>query len=83
MDDPVTVALFGLSGFGEEFFLKRVLLNQKYEDKFKFVAGITPEPEKCGLLGEIEAKNVPVFKFPEEFYAALLDNIKQQGDNNG
>ncbi len=44
---------------------------------------IVPYIQKPDSEDMCPIEHLSIGKEPEEFYAALLDNIKQQGDNNG
>ena len=66
MNDPVTVALVGIGGYGG-FYLK-TLLESEERKKIRLVGVVDCSPERSDLLGELETRQIPVFRSLEKFY---------------
>lgn len=66
MTDPVSVLLVGLGGYGEVYL--SALLDEEEGKACTIVGAVDPEPGRCGRLGELETRGIPVFPSMEGFY---------------
>lgn len=68
MSDPISIALVGIGGYGNNFV--NVMLDAPAERKFRFAGTIDPSPATCRRLDELKARRIPHFPTLEAFYAA-------------
>lgn len=61
-----TIALVGIGGYGQQYL--RELLFAPADHDIKFVAGIDPYPERCGLYPAMQQAGVPLYPDLETFY---------------
>jgi predicted dehydrogenase len=64
MSKPVSIALVGISGFGEWYI--RTLLNDTRAGGLRFVAGADPVPHRCRLLSDLQSRDIPVYPALDE-----------------
>ncbi len=66
MDEPVSVLVVALGGYGEVYL--SALLDRETGGGFRIVGAVDPHPERCSRLGELKALGVPVVSTMEKFY---------------
>ena len=65
----LSIALCGLGGYGEGFYLEPLLKGHE-AGEWKLTATIDPFPERCILLQELRNKDIPIYPSLDAFYAA-------------
>jgi predicted dehydrogenase len=68
MTDPPAVVLAGLGGYGMLYLA--ALLDQPAEGRVQLVAGVDPQPQRCGRLAELHARGLPIYRSLQQFYRA-------------
>ncbi|HOV38008.1 MAG TPA: Gfo/Idh/MocA family oxidoreductase [Spirochaetales bacterium] len=63
---PITIALVGIGGYGENY-VQRVL-EEGQNLSLQLVGAIDPHPDSCQFLSVLQNKQVPLFPSLEEFY---------------
>ena len=66
MSDRVSIALVGIGGYGNNFVT--ALLDAPNQESFRFAGTIDPSPTTCRRLGELKARNIPLYSNLESFF---------------
>ena len=66
MSDRVSIALVGIGGYGNNFVT--ALLDAPHPESFRFAGTIDPSPTTCRRLGELKARNIPLYPNLEAFF---------------
>jgi predicted dehydrogenase len=66
MNDPLTVALVGIGGFGNHYV--SALLDAPDQDSVRLLGAIDPLPQACGRLAELESRKVPIYPSLQAFH---------------
>jgi predicted dehydrogenase len=66
MSDPISIALIGIGGYGNNFV--SALLDAPNQSDFRFVGTVDPAPASCRRLADLRAKSVPLYPSLEAFY---------------
>jgi predicted dehydrogenase len=69
MNDPISIALVGLGGYGQ-FYLRALLGASTRDYNIRLVGGVDPEPERCRNLEQLKAAGVPIYPNLARFYEA-------------
>lgn len=67
MAKKVSVALAGIGGYGDNYYLKKLIDAQ--ETRFELVATVDPSPQRCSKLAELQAASIPIYPTLEELYS--------------
>lgn len=67
MNEPVSVILVGIGGYGEIYLA--ALVDEVRRGRCRLVAAVDPSPERCSRLAELRADNVPICSSIEELPA--------------
>lgn len=73
MTKPITIALVGLGGYGNQYLGQ--IFNHSLLPDIKFVAGIDPNPVSCNYLDDLKAAKVPVFPNLNAFYKEMTADL--------
>ena len=68
MKDPISIALVGIGGYGNNFVT--ALLDAPVEREIRIAGTIDPSPTSCRRLGDLKARGVPLYPTLDAFYAA-------------
>src|SRR4051812_4257078 len=66
MSEPLSLALVGLGGYGNGYVA--ALLDGQDRGSVRLVAGIDPAPQSCTRLGELRARQVPIYPSLDAFF---------------
>src|SRR5207249_9823724 len=67
MSDPVSIALVGIGGYGNNFVT--ALLDAPNQSEFRFAGTIDPSPVSCRRLPELQQRKIPLYPTLDAFYA--------------
>lgn len=73
MTKPITMALVGLGGYGNQY-LGQIFTPDKLPD-IEFVAGIDPNPTSCNYLEDMESAKIPIFPSLDAFYKEMTADL--------
>jgi predicted dehydrogenase len=69
MNEPVSVVLVGIGGYGEVYL--SALVDEVRRGRCRLAAAVDPSPERCSRLAELRADNVPICSSIEELEAPV------------
>lgn len=73
MTKPITVALVGLGGYGNNY-LEQIFKTDTLNE-IEFVAAIDPNPVSCNYLDNIKSADIPIFPNLDAFYKKMTADL--------
>ncbi|OGV51570.1 MAG: hypothetical protein A2X49_14705 [Lentisphaerae bacterium GWF2_52_8] len=73
MAKSITVALAGISGYGEQYLAE--LLKENPDGRYCFSAAVDPFPDKSKFLNELGEKKIPIYSCLDEMYKSFRPDL--------